>query len=136
MLEQFIDALRTDVADIQGGTTAEGIHLAAIAGTIDVLQRCFAGIETRDDVLWLNPYWLHSLGALELPVLYRGHEITFTVTGHGVLVHDAPGNLLPVRVGCAGQVHAPGRPSGSRWDKRPQTRPLRHWPDHSCGLCP
>ena len=58
-LEQFIDALRSDVADIQGGTTAEGIHLAAMAGTIDVLQRCFVGVETRDDVLSLNPSWPH-----------------------------------------------------------------------------
>ena len=44
-VELFIDALRSDVADVQGGTTAEGIHLAAMAGTVDVLQRCFAGLE-------------------------------------------------------------------------------------------
>ncbi len=113
-LEQFIEALRTDVADIQGGTTAEGIHLAAMAGTIDVLQRCFAGVETRDDVLWLNPYWPQSLGALELPILYRGHVLTLTVTGHGVLVHDGPGNQSPVRVGYGGQVHelSPGQTIG------------------------
>ena len=113
-LEQFIEALRTDVADIQGGTTAEGIHLAAMAGTIDVLQRCFAGIETRDDVLWLDPFWPQSLGILELPILYRGHVITLTVAGHTALVHSAPGNLPPVRVGCGGQVRqiSPGQTLG------------------------
>src|SRR5262249_43706092 len=46
-VERFIEALRSDVADVQGGTTAEGIHLAAMAGTVDVLQRCFAGVELR-----------------------------------------------------------------------------------------
>jgi trehalose/maltose hydrolase-like predicted phosphorylase len=113
-LEQFIEALRTDLADIQGGTTAEGIHLAAMAGTIDVLQRCFAGIETRDDVLWLHTYWLQSLGGLELPILYRGHVITRTVADHTVLMHDGPGNLPPVRVGYSGQVHelGPGQTLG------------------------
>lgn len=33
----FVEALLTDVADIQGGTTPEGIHLGAMAGTVDVL---------------------------------------------------------------------------------------------------
>ena len=110
-LEQFIEALRSDVADIQGGTTAEGIHLAAMAGTIDLLQRCFAGVEMRDDVLWLSPFWPQSLGKLELPILYRGHMITLAVAGHTVFVRAAPGNLPPVRVGCHGQVHelSPGQ---------------------------
>ena len=42
-LEHFERALRSDVADIQGGTTAEGVHLGAMAGCVDLLQRCFAG---------------------------------------------------------------------------------------------
>ena len=39
-LEHFTRLLRSDTADIQGGTTAEGVHLAAMAGSVDVLQRC------------------------------------------------------------------------------------------------
>ncbi len=102
--DEFVDALRSDVADVQGGTTAEGIHLAAMAGTIDVLQRCFAGVETRDDVLYLNPFWPERLGKLEFSVLYRDHVITLTVVDHTVVVHSGPGKLPPVRVGCHGQV--------------------------------
>jgi trehalose/maltose hydrolase-like predicted phosphorylase len=30
-------ALESDVADVQGGTTAEGIHLGAMAGTVDIV---------------------------------------------------------------------------------------------------
>ena len=48
-------ALYSDVADVQGGTTAEGVHLGAMAGTVDAMFRVFNGIETRDDTLWLNP---------------------------------------------------------------------------------
>ena len=115
-LEEFIEALRSDVADVQGGTTAEGIHLAAMAGTIDVLQRCFAGVETRDDVLWLNPCWPRNLGVLELSILYRGHAITLAIFDHKVLMHSGPGNLPPARVGCDGQVHelSPGQTLGFR----------------------
>ena len=53
--EFFLEALESDVSDIQGGTTAEGIHLGAMAGTVDLLQRCYTGLEIRDDVLRLEP---------------------------------------------------------------------------------
>ena len=43
--EFFLEALESDIADIQGGTTAEGIHLGAMAGTLDLLQRCYTGLE-------------------------------------------------------------------------------------------
>ncbi|MEE9124082.1 MAG: glycoside hydrolase family 65 protein, partial [candidate division NC10 bacterium] len=43
----FTEALETDVSDIQVGTTPEGIHLGAMAGTVDIIQRAHTGIETR-----------------------------------------------------------------------------------------
>ncbi len=54
-MEFFDLALRSDIADVQGGTTAEGIHLAAMAGSVDLLQRCFTGLETRGDRLIFSP---------------------------------------------------------------------------------
>jgi trehalose/maltose hydrolase-like predicted phosphorylase len=109
-LENFVEALRSDVADVQGGTTAEGIHLAAMAGTLDVLQRCFAGVELRDDVLWLNPFWPKSLGTLEFSIRYRDHVITLSIADHTVQVSSGPGSH-PVRVGCRGRLRdlAPGQ---------------------------
>jgi HAD superfamily hydrolase (TIGR01509 family) len=47
----FTEALHSDIADVQGGTTREGIHLGAMAGTVDLLQRCFPGLEPRGDEL-------------------------------------------------------------------------------------
>ncbi len=102
--DEYLDALRCDIADVQGGTTAEGIHLTAMAGTLDLLQRCFAGVETRDDVLWLNPYWSKRLGTIEFAIRYRGHLITLIIEDHAVVVSSGPGKLPPVRVGCHGQV--------------------------------
>ncbi|MGW2125435.1 hypothetical protein [Streptomyces sp. NPDC001758] len=40
------EALEADIADIQGGTTGEGIHLGAMAGTLDLVQRGLTGLET------------------------------------------------------------------------------------------
>ena len=42
--ERFLVALGSEVDDIQGGTTKEGVHLGVMAGTLDLVQRCYAGI--------------------------------------------------------------------------------------------
>ena len=110
-VELFVEALRSDVADVQGGTTAEGIHLAAMAGSVDVLLRCFAGVELRGDVLWLNPFWPKSLGTLEFSIFYRDHVITLSIADHKVRISSGPGNFPSVRVGYRNQQRdlAPGQ---------------------------
>ncbi|OLT26674.1 hypothetical protein BJF82_16650 [Kytococcus sp. CUA-901] len=45
----FREALAADLDDTQGGTTQEGIHLGAMAGTIDIITRAFAGYRTEGD---------------------------------------------------------------------------------------
>lgn len=107
-------ALDSDVTDIQGGTTAEGIHLAAMAGSVDLLQRCFTGLETRRDTLWLNPSWPEELGRLETDVVYRTVPLTLRVHGDRVLVSSDPSAAASVRVGCRGKavVLEPGDTAG------------------------
>ena len=99
-VEYFERVLVSDVTDIQGGTTREGIHLAAMAGSIDLLQRCFTGLETRGDHLILNPQWPESLGALEFPMRYRGHNLQVSVHGRKVEVTAGPGDHRPIEVMC------------------------------------
>jgi trehalose/maltose hydrolase-like predicted phosphorylase len=103
-LEYFVQALDADIADIQGGTTAEGVHLAAMAGSVDLLQRCFAGVETRGDALRLNPYWPPQLGALELNLVYRQHPLALRITGDGVRVSAGAGMQRPIRLQCRGET--------------------------------
>ncbi|GAA2280400.1 family 65 glycosyl hydrolase [Streptomyces ruber] len=67
------EALRGDIADVQGGTTGEGIHLGAMAGTLDLVQRGLTGMETRHGALWLDPVPLPELSAYEVCLRYRGH---------------------------------------------------------------
>ncbi|MES9523581.1 glycoside hydrolase family 65 protein [Streptomyces capoamus] len=67
------EALNADVADIQGGTTGEGIHLGAMAGTLDLVQRGLTGLETREDALWLDPVPLPALSEYGFTMHYRGH---------------------------------------------------------------
>lgn len=75
----FCRALESDVTDIQGGTTAEGIHLGAMAGTVDIIQRCYTGIELKEGILWLNPLLPEELRKLNMKIRYRGHWLKLQV---------------------------------------------------------
>jgi trehalose 6-phosphate phosphatase len=98
--EHFERVLISDVADIQGGTVAEGVHLGAMAGSVDLLQRCFAGLEPRGGTLWFNPHWPSRFGLLEFVVQYRERQLTVRVSDRQVQVAAEPGTGGPVRVGC------------------------------------
>ncbi|MFI1444224.1 glycoside hydrolase family 65 protein [Streptomyces fructofermentans] len=67
------EALRGDIADLQGGTTGEGIHLGAMAGTLDLVQRGLTGLETRGGALWLDPVPLPELSTYGFAIRYHGH---------------------------------------------------------------
>ncbi len=67
------EALTGDVADLQGGTTAEGIHLGAMAGTLDLVQRGLTGLEVREDELSLDPAPLPELSEYGPSNRYRSH---------------------------------------------------------------
>ncbi len=103
-VDLFLEALRADVADVQRGTTAEGIHLGAMSGCVDVLQHHFAGVELRGDVLRLDPFWPKRLGVLEFSIFYRDHAITLHIEEHAARVSSSTGNAPPIRVGCRGVV--------------------------------
>ena len=103
-MEFLAEALDADVADIQGGTTAEGIHLAAMAGSVDLVQRCYCGLETRQDRLLLDPYWPESLGTMEFSIRYRDQPLTVRMRGAHAEVEAGPGMRQPVQVVCRGDV--------------------------------
>ena len=103
-MRYFVQVLGSDVVDVQGGTTAEGIHLAAMAGSIDLLQRCFTGLETRDDRLILGPQLPEALGPIEFAFVYRGHRLHLQVSGRSGSLTCEGGNAGPILVECRGTV--------------------------------
>jgi trehalose/maltose hydrolase-like predicted phosphorylase len=51
----FRDAVTSDFSDIQGGTTAEGIHTGVMAGTVWITLSTYAGIDLKGDLVKINP---------------------------------------------------------------------------------
>jgi len=95
----FDRALQSDICDIQGGTTPEGIHLGAMAGTVDVVQRCFTGIEIRDDVLWFNPYLPTALAEVRFRLRYRGRYLDVRVDHAALDITYEAGHAARMRIG-------------------------------------
>ena len=102
--EFFEDALRSDLDDTQGGTTAEGIHLGAMAGSVDVVQRCYLGIETSSDVIWFDPVLPKEIRMLSLDICYRQRWMHVTVADGQFTVELAYSSEGAVRVGLDGDV--------------------------------
>ncbi len=97
----FLTALDADVRDVQGGTTAEGIHLGAMAGTVDLLQRGFTGLETRADALWIDPCLPEELTGLRFRLRYRDHyAVDLAIRHDHLVVGEGPTSAarLPLRV--------------------------------------
>ncbi len=101
----FKQALESDIADIQGGTTPEGIHLGAMAGTADLVRRGYTGIKVRRDTLWLHPLLPDDLRSLFVRLRYREHWLEVRISGDRLKVstsEDAPG---PMRLGFRRRVY-------------------------------
>ncbi len=79
-LKLFYEALQSDFADVQHGTTAEGIHLGVMAGTVDLIQRCYCGIEFHDNALYFNPIPPKSLKKCHFKLRYRKNLFSVRLT--------------------------------------------------------
>jgi alpha,alpha-trehalase len=94
----FQEALQADFADVQGGTTPEGIHLGAMGGTLDIVFRHYAGIDTTGDTLAFYPRMPEELQRLRLRVRHRGRWYGVEVTQDRFVLEVEPGPQGPVRV--------------------------------------
>jgi beta-phosphoglucomutase family hydrolase len=100
----FAEALQSDVSDIQQGTTAEGVHLGAMAGTVDLMQRVSTGIEVTGDVLRLNPRLPEELERLDMRIRYRGHSLDLRLTRDALTVRERERGAAPINVGFRDEV--------------------------------
>lgn len=101
----FLEALSSDFFDIQGGTTPEGIHLGAMAGTLDIVQRCYTGLVIRDNILWLEPKLPESMNSLTFNLRYRKQSLRIKITQKEARISAQQALAEPVRIGFRGRTH-------------------------------
>ncbi|MFC8494074.1 glycoside hydrolase family 65 protein [Streptomyces sp. NPDC057235] len=110
------EALLGDVADVQGGTTGEGIHLGAMAGTVDLVERGITGLEAGPEGLRVEPVALAQIPRFAFTICFQEHR--------GIRMRVLPGRLavrVPVSSRDSLAVVLPGErryvlaPGEERW---------------------
>ncbi|MGO2916657.1 MAG: glycosyl hydrolase family 65 protein, partial [Leuconostoc falkenbergense] len=66
------DAIGSDYYDIQGGTTAEGVHMGVMGETLSVIQNDYAGVDLLHGQFSINPRLPKQWSELHFTQQYRG----------------------------------------------------------------
>ncbi len=103
--ERFLVALESDVGDVQGGTTKEGIHMGVMSGTLDLMQRAYPGTEIRDGVLHFEPRLPGAIKELSFAMQYQRTPLLVTLDQDRLTLALHPeGARGPIRVGVGGEI--------------------------------
>ena len=103
--QRFLVALESDVGDIQGGTTREGIHMGVMSGTLDLLQRAYAGVHVRDGVLRFDPRIPDQLDGISFGIQFRRTAMRVTVASGTLTITLSPeGASRPIAIGFADEI--------------------------------
>lgn len=103
--ENFETLLISDFKDIQGGTTPEGIHLGAMAGSLDLIQRCYTGLEIYNDVLWIRPNMPQDLVKINMRIRFRGHWISLSIDHERIRISFEEGWSNKVNIGIIDEIY-------------------------------
>lgn len=103
-------ALDSDFSDLQGGTTPEGIHVGAMAGTIDLVQRCYVGIEMRGNALHFDPALPEDLHRIKVRLRYRRQVLEVDVDHDKLRIASRSFSSNAIRIAYRGHYRdlAPG----------------------------
>ena len=100
---------RLDLDDITG-TTAGGLHLAAMGSLWQALAFGFAGLQLTADGIALDPHVPAGWTTFVLPVQVRGNAVRITVNGNQLEVHAATPITIALPAGVTVQA-SPGQPA-------------------------
>ncbi|MFD1465882.1 glycoside hydrolase family 65 protein [Lapidilactobacillus mulanensis] len=90
---EFLEmSIKSDYDDIQGGTTAEGIHIGVMGETLAVIQNGFAGVNLRDTEVTVNPQLPAGWESLKFSQRFKNVLLNFEFTQKNVMIkadHDS-----------------------------------------------
>ena len=97
----FLEALRSDIDDVQRGTTPEGIHLGAMAGTVAIVLHRYAGVSIGPKGVVFRPALPERLTHVRFRLHWRGRWLDVDITRERLrLTADRDrSEPLPVTVG-------------------------------------
>ena len=82
----YMDALKSDYADVQGGTTKEGIHTGVMAGTAVLALKAYAGLNLDGPRIRIDPCLPAAWREVRFNIGFRSDRYYFVVTPESVEV--------------------------------------------------
>ena len=82
----YIEALKSDYVDSQGGTTKEGVHIGVMAGTVLSALNAYAGLNLNGEQVSINPCLPAAWREVRFNIGFRGDRYYFVVTPESVEV--------------------------------------------------
>ncbi|MDF2524728.1 MAG: trePP, partial [Clostridiales bacterium] len=82
----YQEALYSDYKDIQGGTTAEGIHSGVMAATIYITLSTFAGVDIRNEELHIKPKLPNNWSRISFSLKFNGVIYGFIISQNQIEV--------------------------------------------------
>ncbi len=80
------EVLESDIYDIQGGTTPEGIHVGVMGGFFGIVMRGFAGITIFEDRISVLPNLPRYWRGIKLKFLFQNRVISLSITKHSIAI--------------------------------------------------
>ena len=74
-----------------------------MAGSVDMVVRCYTGLEIRNDMLWLHPVLPPELAGVAFTVSYREQPIRLELTATSLRLTLPAGGATPITVMVEGE---------------------------------
>ena len=96
----YINALTSDYADVQGGTTGEGIHAGVMAGTILIAIQSFAGVDLRSDIVRIYPSLPAHWRKISFQFMFKQVDYNLAISSDTIEIeqHSANGDPINIKV--------------------------------------
>ncbi|GGC91181.1 glycoside hydrolase family 65 protein [Enterococcus wangshanyuanii] len=92
----YQEALYSDYQDIQGGTTAEGIHTGVMAATIYVTLTTYAGIDIKKEQLSIRPNLPEHWTEMTFNLSHKGIDHQLTVNTAAVQITASKDTVVTI----------------------------------------
>jgi trehalose/maltose hydrolase-like predicted phosphorylase len=102
--ELYMQSLKSDFQDIQGGTTGEGIHTGVMASTVLLAFRTYAGFRYRTETLKLNPQLPPTWENVNFHIKYRHKKFHFKI-GKDTVAVELTSTHKPTEILISGEKY-------------------------------
>lgn len=121
----FERLLISDFKDIQGGTTPEGIHLGAMAGSLDLVQRSYGGLTVGEEALWITPDLPEHIDKINMRIKYRRHWIYLSINHDTLRISFEEGWGNEVNIGVDDEIYKFKKGEVREFKLKSKVKPLR-----------